>query len=339
MAQLDKSGTGCIHLLEKRQHDMLWGIVIPFTKQSESLDPEAYQNTSVVSWFFLVPIKVQCRGWSGSKNLWIIKYPPVITCELPPWYLNFSHRQIHQTAINLILLDCDSPLPLDTHLPLLLGGWKGFRPPTTQQAVLWPSEPSGHCMNCTKSLESKINSCKTWSRKSQTSPGVVGEEISSPTLSLIKFPNQKMWGRKVFRMFLLTVVVYITCWFFDSNGDLSKSLESITISQVNIPSVLAYASLLCPMFIHFLAQQIRPKISPVNLATLLPVAKRRYNSRPSSATSNSATSPVPRRVPSRWKKRFETDPFWMDQGEGLCWYSLQIDVLYKYLATLEYSVV
>ena len=29
-------------------HEMLCGMVIPFTKQSESLDPEANQNTSAV---------------------------------------------------------------------------------------------------------------------------------------------------------------------------------------------------------------------------------------------------------------------------------------------------
>lgn len=149
----------------------------------------------------------------------------------------------------------------------------------------------------------------------------------------------KMWGRKVFRMFLLTVVVYITFGFlipteiwvrvyreyyhFASQYSISLSLCFVVVSYVHS--------------IFWLNKS--DKISPANLATLLPVAKRRYNSKPSSATSNSATSPWNGPCAKPVKKRFETDPFLMDQGEGLCWYPLQIDVLYKYLATLEYSVV
>ena len=64
-------------------------------------------------------------------------------------------------------------------------------------------------------------------------------------------PNQKCEVEKCSECFFDGCCLHNFCFFY-SNGDLSKSLESITISQVNIPSVLAYASLLCPMFIQFL---------------------------------------------------------------------------------------
>lgn len=165
MAQLDKSGTGCIHLLEKRQHDMLWGIVIPFTKQSESIDPEAYQNTSVVSWFFLVPLELKQESMDhqipAGDNMWTA------------WYLNFfraNSSNCNQSHFVGLRFAPTFRYPPSLVVGRMKGGFVLQQPNSGFSLARWPSRPSDHCMNCTKSLESKINSCKTWSRKSQTRP-------------------------------------------------------------------------------------------------------------------------------------------------------------------------
>ena len=287
---------------------MLWGMVIPFTKQSESIDREGYQNTSVVS-MILSSANQSSMPRLELKQESMDHQIPAGDNMWTPWYLIFFRanssncNQSHFVGLRFA--------PTLRYPPsLVVGRMKGVSSYNNPTAVAGRRNPVTTAWIAPSRWSLRSTLVRPEAGNPKRALVLLGKKL--PNTSLIKFPNQKMWGRKVFRMFLLTVVVYITFLLFDSNGDLSKSFREhyhfkIFPSQYSISLSLHF---LVVSYVHpiFCLNKSDQQISPVNLATLLLVAKRRYNSKPSSATSNSATSPVERWSCAKpFKKRVRTN--------------------------------
>ena len=157
---------------------MLWGMVIPFTKQSESIDPEAYQNTSVVS-MILSSANQSSMPRLELKQESMDHQIPAGDNMWTPWYLIFFRanssncNQSHFAGLRFAPTFRYPP----SNNPTAVAGHRSRRSPVTTAWIAlsrW-------------SLRSTL--VRPEAGNPQTSPGVVGEEIPEKQVDQISEPK------------------------------------------------------------------------------------------------------------------------------------------------------